>query len=331
MVQDSMNLQNKNILIVSPFFFDYHVRMKEALENRGANVDVVDEQPSHSAVARILMRKDIGLYHGVINKYFDKVLTTLKKDYDFILFIKCEAPTVEVLKKFKRRFPFAKRILYLWDSVANITHITKKFAYFNKIFSFDNDDVLRYSFLEYAYWGYTKEFDVPSSEKPEYDLAFIGTLHSIRPKVLDEISKQCKKQGLTFYKFVFVPHIFVYLYNKLMNPYFVRVKRNKIHFKSISTQKAIEIYQKSKAVLEIENTYQSGATTRLGEMIGMKKKIVTTHDCTNQEFYNPNNQLVIDVNNINIPKEFFETPYEEIDEKVRYKYSFEHFIDKVFK
>jgi hypothetical protein len=331
MVQDKMDLKNKNILIVSPFFFDYHVRMKEALEKRGANVDVVDEQPSHSAVARIMMRKDMWLYHGVINRYFDKMLTTLKKDYDFILFIKCEAPTVEVLKKFKRRFPFAKRILYLWDSVANIAHITKKFAYFNKIYSFDHDDVERYSFLEYAYWGYTKEFDVPSNMKPEYDLAFIGTLHSIRPKVLDEISKQCKEQGLVFYKFVFVPHIFVYLYNKLMNPYFIRVKRNKIHFKSISTQKTIEIYQKSKAVLEIENTYQSGATTRLGEMIGMKKKIVTTYDCTQHEFYNPTNQLVIDVNNIQINKEFFDTPYEEIDENVRYKYSFEHFIDQVFK
>ncbi len=326
-----MDLKNKNILIVSPFFFDYHVRMKEALENRGANVDVVDEQPSHSAIARIMMRKDIWLYHGVINRYFDKVLTTLKKDYDFILFIKCEAPTVEVLKKFKRRFPFAKRILYLWDSVANIAHITKKFAYFNKIYSFDHDDVERYSFLEYAYWGYTKEFDVPSNVKPEYDLAFIGTLHSVRPKVLDEISKQCKEQGLVFYKFVFVPHILVFLYNKLMNPYFVGVKRNKIHFKSLPTHKSIEIYQKSKAVLEIENSYQTGATTRLGEMIGMKKKIVTTYDCTQHECYNPNNQLVIDVNNIKINKDFFETPYEEMDEKVRYKYSFEHFIDQVFK
>ena len=82
-----MELKDKNILIISPFFFDYHLRIKEALEARGANVDVVDEQPSHSAVARILMRKDVRIYHGVINRYFDKVLTTLKKDYDFILFI----------------------------------------------------------------------------------------------------------------------------------------------------------------------------------------------------------------------------------------------------
>ena len=326
-----MELNNKNILIVSPFFFDYHLRMKEALVARGATVDVVDEQPSHSALARILMRKDVALYHGVINRYFDKVLASLKKDYDYVLFVKCEAPTVEVLKKFKRRFPFAKRILYLWDSVANITHITKKFAYFNKIFSFDNDDVLRYSFLEYAYWGYTKEFDVASSGEYEYDLAFVGTLHSIRPKVLREIKRQCKENDLKFYNFVYIPHMVVYLYNKLMNPYFIGVRRSQVQFKPLSTAETIDIYKKSRAVLEIENTYQSGATTRLGEMIGMRKKIVTTHKCAEQDFYKETNQLVIDVDDIKLNKEFFNTPYTELDEDVRYKYSFDYFIDTVFK
>ena len=119
-------LENKNILIVSPFFFDYHIRMKTALTDMGANVDVIDEQPNHSAFARILMRKDVSFYHKTVDRYFDRVIPTLKKDYDYILFIKCEAPTVDVLKKFKRRYPYAKKILYLWDSVANL-HILIRF------------------------------------------------------------------------------------------------------------------------------------------------------------------------------------------------------------
>ena len=49
-------MEQKNILIISPFFFDYHNRIKRALEDRGACVDVVDEQPSHNAFARIMMR-----------------------------------------------------------------------------------------------------------------------------------------------------------------------------------------------------------------------------------------------------------------------------------
>ncbi len=326
-----MELKDKNILIISPFFFDYHVRIRQALLERGANVDVIDEQPSHSAIARIMMRKDIGLYHRTINKYFDRVLASLKSDYDYILFIKCEAPTIEVLKKFKRRFPFAKRILYLWDSVANVAHVTKKFAYFNKIFSFDNDDVKRYSFLEYAYWGYTKEFDVPSNEKPIYDLAFVGTLHSVRPKVLNKISRQCKSMGLRFYKFVYIPHPLVFWYNKLTNPYFKGVQRSQVHFTPISTKETIDVYRNSTAVLEIENSYQTGATTRLGEMLGMQKKLITTFDCTNEDFYNPNNQHVINDDRIVLNKDFFKTPYEPIDEEVRKQYSFDRFIDKVFK
>ncbi len=325
-----MELKDKNILIVSPFFFDYHVRIKEALENRGAYVDVINEQPSHSAFARILMRKDISLYHKTIEKYFDKVIPTLKKDYDYILFIKCEAPTVEVLKKFKRRYPFAKKILYLWDSVKNIAHITKKFAFFNKIYSFDIDDVKRYSFLEYAYWGYTKEFDVKSDDVPSYDLAFVGTLHSVRPKVLYNIERQCYVMGLRFYKFVYIPHPLVFWYNKLTNPYFKDVKRSQVNFSPISTEETIDIYKKSLAVLEIENTYQSGATTRLGEMLGMQKKIVTTFKCTDADYYRKENQLVIDAKSFQLKKDFFACGYVPLPEEIRKKYSFEHFIDLIF-
>ena len=323
-------LENKNILIVSPFFFDYHIRMKTALTDMGANVDVIDEQPNHSAFARILMRKDVRFYHKTVDRYFDRIIPTLKKDYDYILFIKCEAPTVDVLKKFKRRYPYAKKILYLWDSVANIAHITKKFAYFNKIFSFDKDDVKRYSFLEYAYWGYTKEFEVKSDEKPEYDVSFVGTLHSVRPKVLSNVERQCRVMGLNFYKFVYIPHPLVFWYNKLTNPYFKYVKRSQVHFKPLSTQETIDIYKKSFAVLEVENSYQSGATTRLGEMIGMQKKIITTFDCRNSDFYRKENELIINPADISIRKEFFDCPYQPIPEEISKKYSFNAFLEKIF-
>lgn len=333
-----MNFKNKNILVVSPFFFDYHIRLKSALEARGARVDVIDEQPSHSAIARIFMRKDFPLYHGVINRYFDYQLDMLKaknggrdKDYDYILFIKCEAPTLHVLKRFQRRFPLSKKILYLWDSVKNIKSVPKKFAYFNKIYSFDAEDVKKYSFLKYAYWGYTKEFEAEPVRNPKYDLVFIGTLHSIRPTVISAIEEQCKQLGLRFFKFVYIPHPLVYVYNKLFNVSFRKVKFSQVKFSPLCTNEMLGIYKKSVAVLEIENVFQSGATTRLGEMIGMQKKIVTTYDCTNHDFYNENNQLVIDVNNVSLNKEFFTTPYCPISEDIRKKYSFDAFLDTIFK
>ncbi len=318
----------KKVLIITPFFFDYHKRIKDALEDKGVFVTLIDERPKNSVLAKILLRKDIKFYRKKRDQYFWN-LTSLEDDYDYVLYIKCEAPTTNALYFLREHFKKAKHILYLWDSVKNVKNIGEKFRYFDEIYSFDNDDVLKYSFMKYAYWGYTKEFEKPSLD-PQYDLAFVGTLHSIRPKVIREIEKQCKELNLKFYKYTFMPHILVYWYNKIFNRAFKGVRKKDIIFKPLSTEETIEIYQKSKAVLEIENIHQSGATTRLGEMIGMEKKIVTTFNCKNMDFYRENNQLILDVNNIKINKEFFETPYEKIPDEIKEKYSFNNFINVIF-
>lgn len=318
----------KKVLIITPFFFDYFKRIKEALEDKGVFVTIIDERPKNSALAKILIRKDFKLYHGVRDKYFWNLLS-LKDDYDYVLYIKCEGPTKNSLHFLKEHFTKAKHVLYLWDSVKNVKNIEDKFKYFDKIYSFDHNDILKYPFMEYAYWGYTKEFE-NSLVQPEYDLAFVGTLHSIRPKVIADVEKQCAELNLKFYKYLYMPHKIVYWYNRLFNPYFKNVKKKDINFKPLTSEETISIYQKSKAVLDIENSYQSGATTRLGEMIGMEKKLVTTFNCKNMDFYNENNQLVIDAENAKINKEFFETPYEKIPDEIKKKYSFDNFIKVIF-
>lgn len=185
--------------------------------------------------------------------------------------------------------------------------------------------------MEYAYWGYTKEFEVESNAIPKYDLAFIGTLHSVRPAVLSQIEKQCRHLGLTFYQFLYIPHPIVFLYNKLTNKNFKGVKYAQLHRKPLSTEETIRIYKDSKAVLEIENSRQSGATTRLGEMLGMQKKIVTTFNCKGEDYYRKENQLVIDCKNAVLNQEFFNIPYVPLPEAIRKKYSFDAFIDTLFK
>jgi hypothetical protein len=47
------------------------------------------------------------------------------------------------------------------------------------------------------------------------------------------------------------------------------------------------------------------------------------------DFYNPNNILVVDFENINIPKSFFETPFEPIEEAIKEKYHLRAFVWRV--
>ena len=65
--------------------------------------------------------------------------------------------------------------------------------------------------------------------------------------------------------------------------------------------------------------------------IGAGKKIITT----NQEiekfpFYNANNIFVINRENIQLEKMFFQTPYKEIDRETYDKFSLEGFLYNIF-
>ena len=142
------------VLIITPFFFDYHKRIKRTLEEKGAEVTLIDERPNKSTLTKIFLRKDFKFYRRKRDQYFWNLLT-LKDDFDYILYVKCESPTENALHFLKEHFSKAKHILYLWDSVKNVKNIEAKFKYFDEIYSFDNDDVSKYPFMTYAYWGYS--------------------------------------------------------------------------------------------------------------------------------------------------------------------------------
>ena len=50
----------------------------------------------------------------------------------------------------------------------------------------------------------------------DYDVAFIGTAHSSRPRIVKTLTAQCKQRGRKFYSYLFTPHYLVYFYNKLL-------------------------------------------------------------------------------------------------------------------
>ena len=321
--------KDKNILIITPFFFDYHKRIKSELIKLGANVDLINERVSNSFLSKVSSRLNLKIYNPVVENYFYKTINSLNRNYDAVLWIKCESPTEKVIKFVKNKYKDAKQILFLWDSIKNINGIEKKLHLFDNIYSFDPEDVSKNRNMKYAYWGYSSEFtNNQSNDNFEYDLAFIGTIHSIRPKVLEQIKRECDKYNLNLYLYQFMPSRILFLAKKLLSSQFKNIKD--IKFKPLSTKEMIDIYEKSRAVLEIEESNQAGATTRLGEMIGMKKKLVTTFNCKGKDYYRPSNQYVLDVNNIKLDEKFFKSKYEELPEEIYKKYSFENFLNLIF-
>jgi len=93
----------------------------------------------------------------------------------------------------------------------------------------------------------------------------------------------------------------------------------------------VEMVQESKCVLDFVYSKQTGLSMRAFESMAAHRKYITNNaEVMNYDFYNPFNILVVDALNPDVPKEFIESPFEPVDEKVMYKYSIQGFIDEVF-
>ena len=331
-------LGKKVLLIALP---GYSNGMIKQMQELGAEVDFINDKPNEGFICKTFGRLQLKAYQRVINKYyFDKIQKLSGKTYDYILVIRGEYTTIGALELLIKRFPKAKRILYMWDGLhkRNTFGIEKKWKYYNKVFTFDRIDYLenkdKIQFLPLYYydeyipkWDYKKDKD-----NFRYDVSFIGTGHADRVKIVKSVMEQCKLQGLKTFCYIYMPHPLIFLFNKLTNKDFKNVRKQDIHFTMIPFEKLYKIYGKSRCILDVENPGQHGLTMRSIETLGLKKKFITTNqDIVNYDFYNSNNVLVIERNNPQIDIKFFTIPYEALDDKKYEKYSLSNWIRELLR
>lgn len=323
------SIEGKKILMFAPRFFGYRETIAEQLKEMGCQVDLYDERPNNSAFCKIMLRYNVKLYHPTVMKYYLSVIEENKdKDYDYIFVIKSEAINQKIFDKLKEAYPNAKFILYLWDSVENVPDGEKKIKLYDRVLTFDPVDAQKYG-IPFLPIPYGKEYTkYENNADYKYDVAFIGTAHSVRPRVVKQIRKQCEKMGRKCFTYFYSPHILVFLFNKLTNKDYKYISLKEINFDSLSTEEVCQIYNISRCVLDIEHPKQHGTTTRPVEMLPMKKKIITTNKHVKDfDFYSENNFCIIDRENPVINEEFFESPYIEASREVMEKYSPKIFVE----
>lgn len=323
-------LENKRILLIA--LTEYSKGIINQLQNMGATVDYMCDKPNNGVVCKTLGRLKFKSYVRVIEKYYqNKTHEFSGNTYDYILAIRGEYTPAASVQALKKTFPTAELILYMWDSIRNNKGIENKWKFYDKVYSFDRIDYLAHKdeidFLPLFYYN----FYVPKPVKDyKYDIAFIGTGHEDRVKIIKGIKKQCDMYGLKMYEYVFLPHKLIYVRNKLLNRNYKYVSTRDIHFKMMPTKDAYQVYSEAKCVIDIESPTQCGLTMRTIEMIGLRKKMITTNkDIVNYDFFNPNNIMVVDRNDFRINPEFMNRPYEELSSDMYEKYSLHGWILQV--
>lgn len=322
----------KRVLMFCPSFFGYDKKMAECLRSQGYEVDLYDERVSNSVFAKTCIRYNVCLFHPVLDRYISRIIAeNTGKDYDFIFIVKGEGITRKGLAMLRSAYPKAKQILYLWDSLDNIADGLGKLSLYDKVLTFDPQDAKQYQ-LYFRPLFYHKGFaGGEAAAEFSYDIAFIGTAHSSRPRIVKALTEQCQVQGRKFFSFLFTPHYLVYLYNKILNREYRDVKWSDLRTTSLPAQKVRQIYDGSRCVLDVEHGKQRGLTMRTIEMLGMGKKVITTNALIRQyDFYNPANFFILDRANPVLDMAFLDAPYQPLPAQIQEKYSLDAFLKEIF-
>jgi hypothetical protein len=201
MIEDLRKLvAGQRILIVSPKYFGYQERIIDRLKDLDSAVVWIDTRPDNSFITKAVMRYFPYICKNKISGYYKK---SIKAKFDQILFINPEYLSVEMLRSIKELAGASRCILYMWDSFLNKNKLAGVLGHFEKILTFDPDDAQRLNLVFRPLFfssGKRNEKEYPDS----IDISFIGTGHSDRAGIVEEIKKTMYRPAFRIL-FLFIP------------------------------------------------------------------------------------------------------------------------------
>jgi hypothetical protein len=323
------------ILLFAPKFFDYDREIAGALSARGAIVHCHSYLPSSSNLVKAIVRVRRGLVAHYTKRHFKDIITRLQhRAISHILIIKGETITKHILQMLRGAFPRARIILYLWDSIKNYPNVQENIGAVDKALSFDPADSVANSKVAFRPLFFRRSFaSAPKlwRDDLDYDVSFVGTIHSDRLRILDELEDQFRRLNLTFKKVYFLRTSLEYYWGKLTDPAYRNHKASDFVTTPVPSAAVREIFFKSRVIVDIQHPKQQGLTMRAIEALGSRRKLLTTNaSIRTYDFYSPENIRIIGRHGVALCPEFFKTPGVEVPELVYHKYSIDGWLDSVF-
>ena len=306
-----IDLEGKKILMIAPKYYGYEKNIKAQLEDEGAYVFYIQENLDNSSfILRFISQFNRSIPEKIYTKYLYREIDKIKElEFDYVFCIRINGFSITDIEYLRAHFKNAKFILYYWDSIKNMHNSVEKSQLFDKVLTFDRKDADENAIFGWQFRPlfYCDDFSKTEKENIQYDILSVSTISDERVNKLLEIKKYCEDNKLTFYvKTVLLKSY--YFRRKLLNAKFIqRIPKDWFSFHSISKQELICLMNKSKVILDITHSSQSGLTMRTIESIGNRKKLITTNeDIENYDFYNENDFLIIKNNDYFVKKALIE-------------------------
>lgn len=333
LVHNNQALKGGKILLICPRFFGYEKSICDELEACGASVWVINADPSGILGTFISTLQRLHIKAAKIIRWFEhRILNQINSiKFDYVLVICGWAVTSYCVKKIRENHlnGSGRMVLYYWDSLDLLKDDISRWSFFDKIFTFDKNDYDAhkdlFDFLPLFYCNNYLDMD---ERHHKYHISTIGSYKYDRYFMIERLKNQNPR--INIYSYLYTPKWMI-LFHKAFRRKYRNIDLKKLSFKKLTTSDIKYRYEESDAVLDIPRTGQNGLTMRTFECLAMKKKIVTTNaNVVQYDFYNSNNIFVMDRDLLELPKrEWFESPYSNLNEGIIEKYSITNWIERL--
>lgn len=312
------------LLSFDSIYFDHHIIIELKRRNIDANhIDISKIKYKYPSVlskvnnffSKLFLKKN--LKHAKIEIEILKKISQLGHQ-DVILVIRPDRISREThleIKKLTNHY-----IAYIYDSCTRfpIDHLIN--GIFNEIFSFDLIDSKKYGFTFITNYIYIDKKEIQPIDKDKDAVLIILSIDERLP-ILNHLANYFSKKNIK-YKFIIVGK---------KRP--ENINENIIFSKkTLLLSDFIKDLENSKVILDLIRFNHNGLSFRIFEALAMQKKIITTNkSIALYDFYNPDNILIIDEENIEIPLDFMLKPYTSLNDSIYNKYTIQNWVKTVFK
>ena len=313
-------MEKKKILIIGPPSLGYLKKINQELQKYDAvesSLVLIDRftfkyKNFAHRITNFLSKVFLGknLKNEYVNTHIVESIYALG-DQDIIFIIRPDLLKQKTLKYLKTKTK--KLEAFYYDSTRRFPGKVDIIPLFDKVYSYDRIDVEEYT-LEFL----TNYIFDTSNETNHENIFFNISTYDYRYQAMERLAKYIHEKKWTKEILVLGP-------DEITSPYLT------IIHEQIPVDEVAEKIKKAKIIIEIQRKEQVGLSFRVFEALGHNKKLITTNaDVINYDFYNPQNILVIDEDNIEIPENFVNSPYLPVSEEILSKYMLENWVKKVF-
>ncbi|WP_038178876.1 hypothetical protein [Vibrio rhizosphaerae] len=319
-----------NILFICPNWAGLATPIIEEISRQGHQVTHLD----HSDLSKF---KYIDNYHRIISKIYsklsgvnykhkqtdtqiDKILKAFfigRDKYDVIMMMEPNIFNRKHLDILKDNTNLL--VVTLWDSLRKSPDNAENIDMFDFKFSYDEVDCKAFEFKKINNYLDPDWHPLIHYDECQYDLFSIMCFTKERyHHVIDILdANPWLNSNIIFYC------------DHPRKMRYIKDSRIKSTNKLILGEDLAHCISQSKGILDVLQGDQSGLSFRIYESIGYQRKLVTTNPhIQHYDIYNTNNIAIISDEN-NIPRDFFDKPYELIDKDIVERYTLERWVKNI--